>query len=365
MSRRSQGSLRALACSLFFTGMTLPLSADDAPAEDAAFGITVQLAEETESQNASTDEVQNVEGVASRLILQLAEEGAAESEVRVTETREAIPARVRFLQQLDPQADYLTLTPPAHAYWFYRGMQMPPMNAAPMQVLMLHHENSGQPVIVRMQPQLVGGEGGAASFVYTVTAEDGSEAEATASYEPGEYMIGVSLSAIDSEVLRKHLSIEEGVGLIVDEVFENSPAQTAGLEVGDILLKVGETTLTSPEALVESVQAYSADSGESLTLEVIQAGERKTLAVTPTTRQELLGYDVEVVSAQSESVWRTLALPGNQAGTFNQLMVAPPIAWAQAQPSDNGLAQSIQSLAEQVARLQEAIDRLESKLGEE
>jgi hypothetical protein len=47
-------------------------------------------------------------------------------------------------------------------------------------------------------------------------------------------------------------------------------------------------------------------------------------------------------------------------------MVTPYVAnWYSSQPQQDNLTASIQSLADQVARLQEAIDRLEQRLDDE
>jgi hypothetical protein len=354
---RTQLALGALAVFL-----SSPLVAQDEPAaeEAAQYEVVVDEAPSAEASAimdpiavevfADPSQQQAGGGYASetataRLLLQLAgEEGAQE----------------RNTQLMTRYWDVLRLAPPAQAYWFSHPTATPPM-----QVMVIGTADPRHPQVVRVIPRVAAGGGAVAAYFDAATGEEitGEDLSSQQQWEPGQYMIGVSLSVIDSEILRRHLSIDEGVGLVVDEVFENSPAQAAGVQVGDILLKVGDTALKSPQDLVAAVQTFSTDSGDALSIEIIQAGERKTLEITPTTRQELLGYDL-VQPVENPIVWQALVRPGGEDVSYSQLLMAPQVAWAQVQQPDD-LSASIQSLSEQVARLQEAIDRLEQRLGDE
>jgi membrane-associated protease RseP (regulator of RpoE activity) len=313
--------------------------------------VTSDDAASTDDQVAADQPVEapaSADATASRLLLQLADQrvpqilvGPQQQQLRIVRQFGQMPARI--------------VAHPASAAWVHDGLQWMVLPAEPPR---LHG--------VRVLNLLAGDD---ANGAYAYLVDDLSEPQATddgivAQWEPGEYMIGVSLSEIDSDLLRQHLGIDDGVGLVVDEVFEDSPAQAAGITVGDIILKVGETDVKTAQELVDAVQSYSADSSTALSLELIQAGQRKTIEVTPTTRQEVLGYDLEVQPEVNSLVWEALLMPqGEQQQQFDQIMVVPHIA--QWHPQQNDLAASIQNLSEQVSRLQEAIDRLEQRLDDE
>jgi membrane-associated protease RseP (regulator of RpoE activity) len=100
--------------------------------------------------------------------------------------------------------------------------------------------------------------------------------------ETPEFWIGISVSAIDP-ALRSHLQLPNQEGLLIMEVFKDSPAAQAGLKVNDIALHLAGKPLTGQEQLVEIVQA----SGEkAIPVEVIRQGEHVTMQVTPQRRKK-------------------------------------------------------------------------------
>jgi membrane-associated protease RseP (regulator of RpoE activity) len=94
--------------------------------------------------------------------------------------------------------------------------------------------------------------------------------------------IGVRTVPVDG-VLRTHLSLPEGHGLVVTSVVKESPAQKTGLREGDLLLEVGETTLTETNTLSGAVQGSE---GKPLKLKLVREGQTLELAVTPEPRPE-------------------------------------------------------------------------------
>src|SRR5687768_16620703 len=65
--------------------------------------------------------------------------------------------------------------------------------------------------------------------------------------ERGSYL-GVACSPV-SEVLRRQLKLPEGTGLVVDYVEPESPAQTAGIDPHDVLIRLNEQILVNPPQL--------------------------------------------------------------------------------------------------------------------
>ncbi|MEO1592473.1 MAG: HhoA/HhoB/HtrA family serine endopeptidase [Cyanobacteria bacterium J06632_22] len=76
------------------------------------------------------------------------------------------------------------------------------------------------------------------------------------------------------------LSIEADAGVIIVRVMEGTPAQAAGLQRGDVILKVNEVAVT--DAAEVQAQVERSQIGESLDVEVNRAGEVEIIAVEPT-----------------------------------------------------------------------------------
>lgn len=63
----------------------------------------------------------------------------------------------------------------------------------------------------------------------------------------------------------------------IDEIAEDSPAESAGLKRGDLLLSIGETTVSNSQLARDLLRGYSA--GDELKLKYERSGESKTLTV--------------------------------------------------------------------------------------
>ncbi len=75
------------------------------------------------------------------------------------------------------------------------------------------------------------------------------------------------------------LTIPEGNGVLVVEVMPNSPAARAGLQPGDVLLKVGDTVVEEAQDVQTQVEATQV--GEDLAVEFTRDGRNQTLTVQP------------------------------------------------------------------------------------
>lgn len=69
-----------------------------------------------------------------------------------------------------------------------------------------------------------------------------------------------------------------GQGAVVTQVEAGSPAANAGIEPGDIVVQVDESTITGDGALVAAVRDHSP--GDEITIVVLRNGEQVTLTVT-------------------------------------------------------------------------------------
>jgi PDZ domain len=142
---------------------------------------------------------------------------------------------------------------------------------------------------------------GSHSFSWVSAGDDHAMELASA----GKYMIGVHPEEI-SDVLRAHLPVQEGVGLIVAEVVEGSPAEDAGIEKQDILLKVNDVDLKGISTLIEQVQK-AGESKEAATVVVLRRGKQVTVHVTPKEREMGEGMKLHMKALESHGDAANLA----------------------------------------------------------
>ena len=111
---------------------------------------------------------------------------------------------------------------------------------------------------------------GAESLDLTVTLaarpESGAPVQSETTAQPATMpYIGVSLS-------------DENNAVTVQEVAAGSPAENAGIQVGDVIAKVGDADVTNAADVVRAVR--SAQPGDTLTLQVTRGSEDVTVDVT-------------------------------------------------------------------------------------
>jgi hypothetical protein len=82
--------------------------------------------------------------------------------------------------------------------------------------------------------------------------------------------LGVSTSPASS-VLRSQLNLPRGMGLVVDYVEKGSPADSAGIQVHDVLQKLDDQWLVNPQQLAVLVRAKKP--GDSIPFTVIRGGK--------------------------------------------------------------------------------------------
>lgn len=89
--------------------------------------------------------------------------------------------------------------------------------------------------------------------------------------------LGVGTVTVDSAIASQYgLSVDAGA--LVEQVTANSPADAAGIERGDIIVKLGGTKVTGVEDVFTVVRAHAV--GDRLSVEVVRGSAHKTLHVT-------------------------------------------------------------------------------------
>jgi hypothetical protein len=106
--------------------------------------------------------------------------------------------------------------------------------------------------------------------------------------QPRPYL-GVGLDSEPlPELLTKHLRLDPGQGVRINNIMVGSPADNAGLERDDLIVAFQGRKATQREQLVDAVG--QADIGADMTLEVIHLGARQTVALKLGTAPETVQW---------------------------------------------------------------------------
>ncbi len=88
--------------------------------------------------------------------------------------------------------------------------------------------------------------------------------------------IGIYLEEIGRE-LAEHFGVKEGTGLLVSKFSEDSPAEKAGLKVGDVIIRANGERVETVDELSELIQEKK--KGEKIKIEFIRNKKRDTVEV--------------------------------------------------------------------------------------
>lgn len=118
--------------------------------------------------------------------------------------------------------------------------------------------------------------------------QNGTGSVVNDSDRPKTWMIGVSVAPV-SPLLRSHLKLEEGSGLVVERVFAGGAADVAGIKTNDILLFAEQKMIGSRKQLSEVVNEAGAEKAP-VTFIVLRSGEELSVSVQPTEREGITGF---------------------------------------------------------------------------
>jgi S1-C subfamily serine protease len=97
--------------------------------------------------------------------------------------------------------------------------------------------------------------------------------------------IGVAVQpvALSASVVKQH-KLGHDNGLLILSIADSSPADTAGMLLGDVLLEAGGQQLGRPDELLDALAAVQA--GGTVALKILRGGTIKTVSITPADRGE-------------------------------------------------------------------------------
>lgn len=90
--------------------------------------------------------------------------------------------------------------------------------------------------------------------------------------------LGVGIQPV-TQVLAEQLNVKPREGVVVTDVFPNTPAANTGLQSGDVIVEFGGQSVSSPQALQLIVERAEFD--KTHPLKIVRDGKPLTLAFTP------------------------------------------------------------------------------------
>jgi hypothetical protein len=103
--------------------------------------------------------------------------------------------------------------------------------------------------------------------------------------------LGISTLDLTDE-LRAHFGVPEEIGVMISRVEKGSPAEEAGVEVGDILTRLDEKEIATSGGLARAVRRK--DEGETIDLEIWRDGRSMFLAASVAERERAT-YDLSAL----------------------------------------------------------------------
>jgi len=96
--------------------------------------------------------------------------------------------------------------------------------------------------------------------------------------------IGVAVQpvALSASVVKQH-SLNDDTGLLIVSIADGSPAEKAGMLLGDVLLEANGNELSGPDDLLDALSGVSKDG--AVTLKFLRGGSVKTASITPADRE--------------------------------------------------------------------------------
>ncbi|PYO48132.1 MAG: hypothetical protein DMD72_08245 [Gemmatimonadetes bacterium] len=96
--------------------------------------------------------------------------------------------------------------------------------------------------------------------------------------------IGVAVQpvALSASVVKQH-SLNDDTGLLIVSIADGSPAEKAGMLLGDVLLEANGNELSGPDDLLDALSSVSKDG--AVRLKFLRGGGVKTASITPADRE--------------------------------------------------------------------------------
>ncbi|QEG37631.1 PDZ domain-containing protein [Bythopirellula goksoeyrii] len=148
-------------------------------------------------------------------------------------------------------------------------------------------------------------------------AEETDLPAATEEAAPVMYWIGLRGRNVDDPVLRTQLQLAEDMGVVVEDVVADSPAEKADLRKHDIILRANGDIVDSMLVLQDHV---SKSQDKPIDLQILRLGKETSVTVTPEVRpdniEQLSGDDMTVPLGSPDQALQRLLQQFGAGGGF-------------------------------------------------
>ena len=138
---------------------------------------------------------------------------------------------------------------------------------------------------------------------------------------PPRTWVGVAMTELTPD-LRKHFGAPGDQGVLIATVRPASPAERAGVQVGDLIIEVGGQAIDTPSDVADAIR--DSDSGDKVKVGLVRDGMKKTVEVTLAARpggDKRSAQELEVEALQ-EHLRHAAPAIGGPAGELRQRMEA-------------------------------------------
>jgi hypothetical protein len=121
------------------------------------------------------------------------------------------------------------------------------------------------------------------------------------------FMIGIATGPA-SETLRAQLKLQGSAGLVVSNVFPETPAAAAGIKSHDVIVSAGDEILRNLHDLVEIISAAGEQDAE-LSITLIRQGKIQQVTMKPVKRERII--EIHAIEPRGERL-HIQQFPGNE-----------------------------------------------------
>ena len=181
--------------------------------------------------------------------------------------------------------------------------------------------NSGGPLL-NMKGEVIGintaiiASGTGIGFAIPVNLAEGIIAQLKAEGEVTRGWLGVAIQDLTNE-MAEYYGLKDRKGVLVADVFEGDPADKAGIQAKDIILKVNDQKIETSRQLTSMIAGLKV--GETAKVEIFRNGQKKVFSVKLAKRsnERLAGRGVPQKREEEELGIRVTDLTPEMAQRFN------------------------------------------------
>jgi C-terminal processing protease CtpA/Prc len=157
--------------------------------------------------------------------------------------------------------------------------------------------------------------------------------------------IGVSMQSLSGK-LGEYFGVPDGEGALITEVMKDTPAEKAGLKVGDVIVQVDKEKVPSPSDVSSII--HEKQKGDKVDLVVVRDKAEKTITLEV---DEIESYG----SADPSGMYMQYFNQGNQQGHN-------PALWFQDMPKNDDTQRKMDELQSKLDEMQRKLYQLERKM---